>query len=636
MAGKKIGELLVESGLITEAQLQEALEESKKQSGMRIGNILVKKGYAKEIDISQTLSFQLSIPFVDLSAVAIDPEAIKLVSEKLARKYLLIPLFLDSKALVVAMSDPLNLNAIDDVSFSAGLQVKPCVATPTDIAEAIRLHYHISQPIENLLVDLKVKVDRPVEVLEEIDTERDLAEQVKKSSAPPIIKIVDSIIIHGVENKASDIHLEPQEKWVKVRMRVDGLMREAMQLPKWVQGAVTSRIKLMAKMDIVERRISQDGRIKVRLGDKYLDLRISTLPTQYGEKVVMRILDPKAAMINLDSIGLSNQSMEWVVDMITRPQGVVLVTGPTGCGKTSTLYAMIERIKREEINIITIEDPIEYELKGVNQVQINEKTGLSFSYTLRSVLRQDPDVILVGEMRDSETALIAFQASITGHLVFSTLHTNDAVSTVIRLKNLGLPSYLIASSLNGIIAQRLVRKICPQCKEPYAPAEDELKRLGLSLEEQKLYRGKGCKNCGETGFAGRTGIFEILNVNNKIRDLIAQDAPEQEITKAAVESGMISMYMDGLKKVLFGLTTIEELNRVVYFSGEEKDLWGICPTCLQAISPESETCPHCQRLIVDSCSSCGKKRESGWIICPYCATVFEAPKSNLAKSQSLT
>lgn len=635
MAGKKIGELLVESGLITEAQLQEALEESKKNTGTRIGNILVKKGYAKEIDISQTLSFQLNIPFVDLSAVVIDPEAIKLVSEKLARKYLLVPLYFEGKSLVVAMSDPLNLNAIDDVSFSAGLPVKPCVATPTDIAETIRLHYHISQPIEDLLVDLKVKTDRPVEVLEEIDTERDISEQVKKSSAPPIIKIVDSIIIHGVENKASDIHLEPQEKWVKVRMRVDGLMREAMQLPKWVQGAVTSRIKLMAKMDIVERRISQDGRIKVRLGDKYLDLRISTLPTQYGEKVVMRILDPKAAMISLDSIGLSSQSMEWVVDMITRPQGVVLVTGPTGCGKTSTLYAMIERIKREEINIITIEDPIEYELKGVNQVQVNEKTGLTFSYTLRSVLRQDPDVILVGEMRDSETALIAFQASITGHLVFSTLHTNDAVSTVIRLKNLGLPSYLIASSLNGIIAQRLVRKICPQCKEPYDSPEDELKRVGISIEEQKLYRGKGCKNCGGTGFAGRTGIFEILNVNNKIRDLIAQDAPEQEITKAAVESGMISMYMDGLKKVLSGLTTIDELNRVVYFSSEEKDLWGICPTCLQPIPPESETCPHCQRLIMDSCTSCGKKREPGWIICPYCAAVFEAPKSNLPKSQSL-
>ncbi len=635
MAGKKIGELLVESGLITEAQLQEALEESKKNTGTRIGSILVKKGYAKEIDISQTLSFQLNIPFVDLSAVAIDPEAIKLVSEKLARKYLLVPLYFEGKALVVAMSDPLNLNAIDDVSFSAGVQVKPCVATPTDIADAIRLHYHISQPIEDLLVDLKVKADRPIEVLEEVDTDRDISEQVKKSSAPPIIKIVDSIIIHGVENRASDIHLEPQEKWVKVRMRIDGLMRETMQLPKWVQGAVTSRIKLMAKMDIVERRISQDGRIKVRLADKYLDLRISTLPTQYGEKVVMRILDPKAAMINLDSIGLSDQGLEWVVDIITRPQGVVLVTGPTGCGKTSTLYAMIERIKREEINIITIEDPIEYELKGVNQVQINEKTGLTFSYTLRSVLRQDPDVILVGEMRDSETALIAFQASITGHLVFSTLHTNDAVSTVIRLKNLGLPSYLIASSLNGIIAQRLVRKICPQCKETYVPTEDEIKRLGLSLEEQKLYRGKGCKNCGGTGFAGRTGIFEILNINNRIKDLIAQDASEQEITKAAVEAGMVSMYMDGLKKVLAGITTIEELNRVVYFSSEEKDLLGLCPTCLQPVSPESAICPHCQRLISDSCPSCGRKREPEWIMCPYCASAFELPKNNLPKSSSL-
>lgn len=577
----------------------------------------------------------MNIPFVDLSSAAIDPEAIKLVNEKLAKKYLLIPLYFEGKALVVAMSDPLNLNAIDDVSFSAGLQVKPCVATPSDIAEAIRLHYHISQPIEDLLVGLKVKADRPVEVLEEIDVERDISEQVKKSSAPPIIKIVDSIIVHGVENKASDIHLEPQEKWVKVRMRVDGLMREAMQLPKWVQGAVTSRIKLMAKMDIVERRISQDGRIKVRLGDKYLDLRISTLPTQYGETVVMRILDPKAAMISLDNIGLSDQGREWIIDMISRPQGVVLVTGPTGCGKTSTLYAMIERIKREEINIITIEDPIEYELKGVNQVHINEKTGLTFSYTLRSVLRQDPDVILVGEMKDTETALIAFQASITGHLVFSTLHTNDAVSTIIRLKNLGLPSYLIASSLNGIVAQRLVRKICSNCKEAYSPSEEEKIRLGINLEEQKLYRGRGCKSCVGTGFSGRTGIFEILNINSKIKDLIAQDASEQEITKAAIEAGMISLYMDGIKKVLRGITSLDELTRVVYFSKEEKDFWGICPTCLQPVIPESDSCPHCQRLIIDSCSACGKKRGPDWIICPYCATVFEAPKT-LPKSQSLS
>jgi len=334
MAVKKLGELLVESGLITEAQLAEVLEESKKSSGTRIGTILVKKGYATEIDISQTLSFQLNIPFMDISSAIIDPEAIKLVSEKLAKKYLVIPLYFEGKVLVVAMADPLNLNAIDDVSFSTGLQVRPCVATASDIAEAIRIHYHLSQPIEDLIVDLKIKSDSLVEVLHEIDSERDLTEQVKKSSAPPIIKIVDSIIVCGAESRASDIHLEPQEKWVKVRIRVDGIMKETMQLPKWVQGSVVSRIKLMAKMDIVERRVSQDGRIRVRLGEKSLDLRISTLPTQYGETVVMRVLDPKAALISLDNIGLTGQDYQWGLNMIERPQGVVLVTGPTGSGKT--------------------------------------------------------------------------------------------------------------------------------------------------------------------------------------------------------------------------------------------------------------------------------------------------------------
>jgi len=637
MAVKKLGELLVESALITEAQLQEALEESKKSSGVRIGAILVKKGYATEIDIAQTLSFQLNIPFIDISAATIDPEAIQLVNEKVSRKYLLLPLYIDDKVLMVAMSDPLNLNAIDDVRFSAGMEVRPCVATPSDIAEAIRIHYHLTQPIEDLLYDMQIKADKSVEVLQEIDSERDLAEQVKKSSAPPIIKMVDSIIVLGAESKASDIHLEPQEKWVKVRVRVDGLMREVMQLPKWVQGAVVSRIKLMAKMDIVERKISQDGRIKVRLGDKNLDLRISTLPTQYGETVVMRILDPKGAMISLNNIGLLEKDAASVINVIERPQGVVLVTGPTGCGKTSTLYAMIENIKREEINIITIEDPIEYELKGVNQVHINEKTGLTFSYTLRSILRQDPDVILVGEMRDGETAIIAFQASITGHLVFSTLHTNDAVSSIIRLKNIGVPPYLVASSLNGIVAQRLVRKLCPQCKEEYAPGEEELKRLGVPQNEaQKLYRGRGCKSCGGTGYSGRVGIFEVLEVNNKIRDLITADASEQEVTRSAIEAGMTTMQTDGLKKVIKGLTTMEELHRVVYISKEEKDLIGVCPSCLQPIIAESEICPHCDRSIVNCCPTCGKTRQREWIICPYCATVFETPKKPLLRPQAVS
>lgn len=627
MAVKKLGELLVEAGLITEAQLEEVLQESAKGSGARIGSLLVKKGYASEIDIAQTLSYQLNIPFIDIPSATIVPEAISLVNEKLAKKYLLIPIGFEGKTLVVAMSDPLNLNAIDDVKFAAGLQVRPNVANPTDIAEAIRVHYHLSQPIEELIVDLKIKSDRYVEVLHEIDSDRDLTEQVQKSSAPPIIKIVDSIIIHGAESRASDIHLEPQEKWVKVRIRVDGLMKEAMQLPKWVQGSVVSRIKLMAKMDIVERRVSQDGRIKVRLGDKNLDLRISTLPTQYGETVVMRMLDPKAAMITLNNIGFSQPDLDGIIDIIERPQGVVLVTGPTGCGKTSTLYGMIEHIKREEINIITIEDPIEYELRGVNQVNVNEKTGLSFSYTLRSVLRQDPDVILVGEMRDGETAIIAHQASLTGHLVFSTLHTNDAVSSIIRLENLGIPPYLVSSSLNGIVAQRLVRKICPQCKEAYTPTPDELKKVGMSgSENYQLFRGKGCRSCGGTGYVGRMGVFEVLIINPKIREMIASGATEQDLKKAALDAGMTPLHMDGLKKVVAGITTLEELSRVVYLTKDDKIAGGVCPHCLQPIMTDSEVCPTCERSIIETCPSCGKMRQPGWIICPFCAALFDAPQ----------
>lgn len=622
MAVKKIGELLVESGLITEEQLEEALAATKDHKGLRLGSILVKKGYAAEIDIAQTLSYQLGIPFVDIAAATVDPEAVKLVNEKLARKYLFVPLYQDRKILKLAMADPLNLNAIDDVRFSVGMEVQPCVATLSDVTAAIGRYYHLNEPIEELMVDLKK--DKLVEVVHEPDVNRDISEQVKKSTAPPIIKMVDSIIIHGFDNRASDIHIEPQEKGVKLRIRVDGIMRETMQLPKWVQGPVVSRIKLMAKMDIAERRVSQDGRIKVRVEDKSLDLRVSTLPTQYGETVVMRLLDPKAAMLAMDTVGLLKEDYERVTDMIERPQGVVLVTGPTGCGKTSMLYAMIDRIRREEINIITIEDPIEYELKDVNQVAVNEKTGLTFSYTLRSVLRQDPDVILVGEMRDTETAMIAHQASMTGHLVFSTLHTNDAVSSVIRLKNMGIPAYMIASALNGIVAQRLVRVICQNCKEEYAPSLEEIKRAGIRWSgKNRLYRGLGCKDCGGSGYSGRTGIFEVLPVNNRVKGLINDEAPEHEILKAAVEAGMTPLHLDGLKKVAAGITSLDELTRVIYLSKEDQAAERVCPSCLKGMPAGSEACPHCGALVKKVCPSCGKTRSPDWIICPYCAERFE-------------
>lgn len=625
MAAKKIGELLVESGLITQEQLEESLEFGRhnKDKGLRLGSILVKKGYATEMDIAQTLSFQLSIPFVDMSTATVDPEALSLINERLAKKYLLLPLFQDRRVLTVAMSDPLNLDAIDDLRFSTGLDIKPCASTLTGIVEAINRNYHINEPIEELMVDMKR--DKLVELIHEPDASRDIADQVKKSAAPPIIKMVDSIIIHGADNRASDIHIEPQEKGVKLRIRVDGIMRETMQLPKWVQGPVVSRIKIMARMDIAERRVSQDGRIKVRLGDRNIDIRVSTLPTQYGETVVMRLLDPKASLLDLNTVGLLKADHDKVIDLIERPQGVVLVTGPTGCGKTSMLYAMISRIKNESINIITIEDPIEYELQDVNQVAVNEKTGLTFSYTLRSVLRQDPDVILVGEMRDTDTAVIAHQASMTGHLVFSTLHTNDAISSIIRLKNMGIPQYMIASALNGIIAQRLVRKICQQCKEPYTPSAEEIKKAGIKWSgKNKLYRGAGCKNCAGSGYTGRTGIFEVLTVNARIKNLIASDANEQEMIKAAAETGMTPLHVDGLKKVAAGVTTLEELTRVIYLSREDEQLDGICASCLKPVPAGALACAHCNAPVGGACPACGKARHPEWIVCPFCAHRLKA------------
>lgn len=615
MAVKKIGELLVESGLITEEELNESLEALKTSKGQRLGAVIVQKGYATEIDIAQTLSFQLGIPFVDLSNTQIDPVTLGLVPEKLARKYLLMPLVHEHKIMKVAMADPLNLHAMDDVRFYTGMDIQPSVSTVTDVHKAINTHYHLNEPIEELIGDLKK--DRVVELVHEAEADRDITEHVKKSAAPPIIKMVDSILIHGFESRASDIHIEPQETLVRLRIRVDGIMREAMKLPKWVQGPVVSRIKIMAKMDIAERRVSQDGRFKVRVGDKNGDVRVSTLPTQYGETVVMRLLDPKGAMLDLNAVGFLKEDFSRVKDMIERPQGVVLVTGPTGSGKTSTLYAMLSNIKKEEINIITIEDPIEYELKDVNQVAVNEKTGLTFSYTLRSVLRQDPDVILVGEMRDAETAIIAHQASMTGHLVFSTLHTNDAIASVIRLRNLGIPSYMIGTALNGVVAQRLVRMICANCKEAYSPTSDELKKGGVKWAGRKLYRGAGCQACSGSGYSGRTGIFEVLTISQKIKNLISSDAGEQEIFRAAVDAGMTPMHMDGLKKVAAGITTLDELTRVIYLGrGGEAEK---CPACLEDLPEGADLCPNCGVPPAKNCPSCGKERQAGWKVCPWCA-----------------
>ncbi|MEE9613631.1 MAG: ATPase, T2SS/T4P/T4SS family [Thermodesulfobacteriota bacterium] len=613
---KKIGELLLESGLINAEQLESAIDESGKQKGGgRLGELIVKLGYASGIDIAQALAYQLGVPFIALSNATVDPEAVRLIGEDLAKKHLLIPLYTDGKELVVAMADPLNLHAIDDLRFVTGYTIKPSIAASSDIIETIGTHYDTEEireeepqidddHIDELMGD--IGRGAPLELVTEGDSGRDIHELVKKSSAPPIIKIVDSIIFKAMKGKASDIHIEPQEKSVVVRLRVDGLMREEMVLPRWVSGPVSSRVKIMSKLDIAERRVPQDGRISVKLGKKKIDLRVSTLPTQYGETVVMRILDSSAALLSLDDMGLSKRDEERVKGMIERPQGVVIVTGPTGSGKTSTLYAVLQRIKEDTINIITIEDPIEFELPGVSQVATSERAGRTFAAALRAVLRQDPDVVLVGEMRDTETAVIGHQAAMTGHMVLSTLHTNDAVSTVTRLRNMDVPKYMIAGALNGIVAQRLLRRICSECKEEYVPTAEELERLGCDGKSGvKLFRGKGCGNCNGTGYKGRIGAYEVMTFNEKLRDMIIEEAGEQDLRREAMAEGMTLIHEDGIDKVLQGITTPEELMRVIY------------------IAPKKSKKEH------PKCPACFKDADPEWVACPYCAAPLKAALENV-------
>ncbi len=621
---KKLGEILIESGLITEEQLARSIEEQKKRH-KRLGETLIELGFATEEDIARTLSVQLGIPYVDLSTAVVEPEAIEKVPEKIAKKHMAIPVSIDNKVLTVVMADPLNFEAIKDIEFVSGMNVRPAVSTQTQIQNAIQRYYHLSEPLQEVLEKMShgfvELVPETVEMVQDIELE----EAIRKGKSPPIIRMVNNIIYHAIKNRASDIHIEPREKSVVIRERVDGLLREVLQLPKWVQGAVTSRIKIMARMDIAEKRIPQDGRIKIRVEGREIDLRVSTLPIQYGEDIVIRVLDSARAIMRIEELGLKDADLKRLKSLIEVPQGVVLVTGPTGSGKSSTLYAMINHIKKEAINIITLEDPIEYELKGVNQVAINEKTGLTFAYTLRSVLRQDPDVIMVGEMRDVETARIAIQASLTGHLVLSTLHTNTAVSAITRLKDLGIESYLIASSLNGVVAQRLVRKLCNACKEAYVPTKEDLLKLGITFSPEKsvyFYRAKGCNACDKTGYKGRIGVFEVLVCNSFIKELITGDAPEEAILKAAVDSGMKYMVEDGIEKIKDGITSVDELLRVLYVKEEII----FCKGCARPLKSDFVTCPYCGYSVVSRCPSCGRHRESEWKFCPYCRTNFQPRK----------
>jgi len=559
---EKIGELLVRENLITPVQLQKALEEQKRTGG-RLGANLCKLGFIKEEQLTEFLSKQYGVPAVNLKEFEIDPEVIKLVPEEVARKHMGIPVNRAGNTLIVAMADPSNIFAMDDIKFLTGYNVEVVVAPENAIKEAIDKYYQGSATnLEEALGDME---DMDIE-LGETEEEVNITDLEKASEEAPVIKLVNLILTDAIKKKASDIHIEPYEKTFRCRYRIDGILYEVLKPPMKMRNAITSRIKIMSGMDIAERRLPQDGRIKIKVGkDKEMDYRVSVVPTLFGEKVVLRLLDKSNLQLDMTKLGFDDQQLKLFKDAINRPYGMILVTGPTGSGKTTTLYSALSELNKPDVNICTAEDPVEYNLMGINQVQMHEEIGLNFAAALRSFLRQDPDIILVGEIRDFETAEIAVKAALTGHLVLSTLHTNDAPSSVNRLLNMGVEPFLVASSVNLILAQRLVRKICPECKEPVDFPAKALVEMGMDPELAKdtvVYKGKGCFNCSETGYKGRLAVYEVMMLYEEIKDLILNGASAAELKKEAIRLGMKTMRMSGLEKIREGITTPDEVARV--------------------------------------------------------------------------
>ena len=558
---EKLGELLVRENLITPAQLQKALEEQKR-SGGRLGANLCKLGFIKEEQLTEFLSKQYGIPAVNLKEFEIDPDVVKLIPEEVARKHMAIPISRSGSTLIVAMADPSNIFAQDDIKFLTGYNVEVVVAPENSIKEAIDQYYQGGENIEDVLGDLE---DIDIELSEE-EEEVNLADLEKASEEAPVIKLVNLILTDAIKKNASDIHIEPYEKTFRVRYRIDGVLYEVLKPPMKMKNAIISRIKIMSGMDIAERRLPQDGRIKIKLGkDREMDYRVSVVPTLFGEKVVLRLLDKSNLQLDMTKLGFDEDQLKLFKEAITRPYGMVLVTGPTGSGKTTTLYSALSELNKPEVNICTAEDPVEYNLMGINQVQMHEEIGLNFAAALRSFLRQDPDIILVGEIRDFETAEIAVKAALTGHLVLSTLHTNDAPSTINRLLNMGVEPFLVASSVNLILAQRLVRKTCPECKEPVDINPQVLIDMGMDPELAKdtvVYKGAGCYHCNETGYKGRIAVYEVMMLYEELKDMILNGASAAELKREAIRLGMKTMRMSGLEKIRQGVTTPEEVARV--------------------------------------------------------------------------
>ena len=576
----RIGELLLKEKRITPEQLQEALN-YQRQNGGKLGYNLIKLGYVKDEEITALLSKQYGVPSIALTQFEIDPAVIKLVPADTAQKYQIIPLSRAGATLTIAMTDPTNVFAMDDIKFFTGYNIEPVVASETAVIEAISKYYGKAvaaaaaaagpsalEVASKALDDMPILSDTgDVEVLDELE-EISAEMLAKQGEEAPVVKLVNVILMSAIQKGASDIHIEPYEKELRVRYRVDGLLYNIMSPPMKFRDAITSRIKIMSKLDIAEKRLPQDGRIKIRFQDagaaKDIDFRVSCLPTLFGEKIVMRLLDKDKLMLDMTKLGFEQESLTRFEAAISKPWGMVLVTGPTGSGKTNTLYSSISKINTIDTNIMTAEDPVEFNMMGVNQVQVRENIGLNFAAALRSFLRQDPNIILVGEIRDFETAEIAVKAALTGHLVLSTLHTNDAPSTVNRLMNMGIEPFLVASSLNLVCAQRLVRRICKNCVEPHPTPALALVQAGFTPDDAKSVvpnKGKGCDKCNNTGYKGRVGLYEVMEVTEELRELILVGASSLELRRKAIEEGMITLRGSGLRKVRDGVTTIEEIVR---------------------------------------------------------------------------
>jgi type IV pilus assembly protein PilB len=613
VADQRLLSLLKKNGRL-DAATASAIERAMIDRSLSAIDALVDRGVLPEYEIARLIAAELRLPLADLRATPPEEAAAAVIGKSVAEHYGLVPIRPRKDLLIVAMANPLDHEALKSLEASTRLKLQPMVATRAQLLEAMSRLYAGESSLHTLLADVPATpslevMKAPTDALEPTDVEA----ITREAEQPPIVKMVNLILFEAFNARASDVHIEPGPNVVLVRFRIDGVLEDHLQIPQWVQGPIVARIKVMAKLDITERRVPQDGHLGVRLRDSVVDVRVSSMPTTYGEKIVLRLLDPASGPRRLADVGLSDTDLATLRAMIQRPEGMILVTGPTGSGKTTTLYAMIQELLSSTINIVTIENPVEYELPGVTQISVNEKQGLTFATVLRSVLRQDPDVILVGEIRDRETAEVAFQAAQTGHLVLSTLHTNDSVATVTRLFELGIDPQVMGPSLLAVVAQRLVRKVCPSCGASAAPDAETRRQLRLPADAA-LREGRGCAACRKTGFSGRTGCYEVLRVTNVIEQAIEEKAAESALRALAEEQGTKKLVDEARAKVLAGVTTPAEVLRVV----EVESGGPSCPACHQPVEAGFTVCPFCRTALRRNCSGCGVELKKKWSACPFC------------------